>query len=104
MPNMTLTFDSNIEFVAVMNEDFYQNLSEAKRGVVDRCAQQVEAELRNNVLQIDAETLEFLRDKMNVIELTAAERVQWRDATTSVVDRFIENGGDTAAAVIKAAR
>ena len=57
-----------------------------------------------SVLQIEAETLEFLRDKMNVIELTDAERSEWRQATKSVVDRFIENGGETAAAVIKAAQ
>ena len=104
MANMTLTFDSDIEFVAVINEDFYRGLSEKKRGIINSCAQQVEAELRNRVLRIEAETLEFLRGKMNVIELTEAERLQWRDATQSLVDRFIENGGDTAAAVIKAAR
>ena len=102
MANMTLTFDSDIEFVAVINEDFYQSLSQEKRGIINGCAQQVEAELRNTMLQIEAETLEFLRDKMNVIELTGAERGQWRAATQSVVERFIENGGDTAAGVIRA--
>ena len=104
MPNMTLTFDSDIEFVAVMNEDFYQNLSEEKRGIIDGCGRQVEAELRNSMLRIEAETLDFLRGKMNVIELTQAERNQWRDATKSVIDRFVENGGEIAAAVIKAAQ
>ena len=104
MPNMTLSFDSDIEFVAVINEDFYQGLSDAKRNAIDSCARQVEAELRDSLLQIEAETLDFLRDKMTVIELTDAERAQWREATKSVVDRFIENGGDTAAAVIRAAR
>lgn len=104
MPNMTLSFDSDIEFVAVINEDFYQGLSDAKRNAIDSCARQVEAELRDSLLRIEAETLDFLRDKMTVIELTDAERVQWREATKSVVDRFIENGGDTAAAVIRAAR
>ena len=104
MANMTLSFDSDIEFVAVINEDFYQGLSDVKRNAIDSCARQVEAELRDSLLRIEAETLDFLRDKMTVIELTDAERAQWREATKSVVDRFIENGGDTAAAVIRAAR
>ena len=104
MPNMTLTFDSDIEFVAVMNEDFYQSLSDDKKAVVNECGQKVEAELRDSVLQIEAEALEYLRGKMNVIELTEEERALWREATTGVVDRFIENGGETAAAVIKAAQ
>lgn len=104
MPNMTLTLDSAIEFVAVMNEDFYQGLSDAKKDAVNTCGLEVEADLRNSVLQIEAETLEYLRDKINVIELTDEERAQWREATKGVVDRFIENGGDTAAAVISAAQ
>jgi C4-dicarboxylate-binding protein DctP len=104
MPNMTLTFDSDIEFVAVMNEDFYQSLSGDQQKVVNECGQKVEADLRNNIFKIEADTLEFLKSKMNVIELTDAERDQWRKATTGVVDRFVKNGGDTAKAVISAAK
>jgi len=104
MPNMTLTFDSDIEFVAVMNEDFYQSLPVGRRAVVDDCGRRVEADLRDSALQIEAETLEFLRDKMNIIELTEAERAQWRAATRGVIDRFIKEGGDDAAAVIRAAQ
>jgi len=104
MPNMTLTFDSDIEFVAVMNEDFYQSLSVRHRSAVDDCGRKVEAELRDSALQIEAETLEYLRAKMNVIELTERERALWREATGSVIDRFIAEGGGDAAAVIRAAR
>lgn len=104
MPNMTLSYDSDIEFVAVINEDFYQSLSDEKKSVVNECGQQVEAELRNSIFAIEAETEAFLRDKMNVIELTDSERDQWREATQGVVARFIENGGATAQAVIDAAR
>jgi len=104
MPHMTLTFDSDIEFVAVMNEDFYQALPAGKRAVVDDCGRRVEADLRDSVLQIEDETLTFLRDKMNIIELTDAERAQWREATRGVIDRFINEGGADAAAVIQAAQ
>lgn len=104
MPNLTLTFDSDIEFVAVMNEDFYQSLADDKKAVVIECGMKVEAELRNSVLELENEALDYLRDKMNIIELTDEERDQWRAATTGVVDRFIKNGGDVAAAVIKAAQ
>lgn len=104
MPHMTLTFDSDIEFVAVMNEDFYQALPVGKRAVVDDCGRRVEADLRDSVLQIEDETLTFLRDKMNIIELTDAERAQWREATRGVIDRFINEGGADAAAVIQAAQ
>ncbi|MEM6667934.1 MAG: TRAP transporter substrate-binding protein DctP [Pseudomonadota bacterium] len=104
MPNMTLTFDSDIEFVAVMNEDFYQALSDDKKAVVNECGLQVERELRDSIFEIEAEALKYLRTKMNVVELTEDERAQWRDATKGVVDRFVSEGGDTAAAVIEAAQ
>ncbi|MEL6280546.1 MAG: TRAP transporter substrate-binding protein DctP [Pseudomonadota bacterium] len=104
MPNMTLTFDSDIEFVAVMNEDFYQALSDDKKAVVNECGLQVERELRDSIFEIEAEALEYLRTKMNVVELTEDERAQWRDATKGVVDRFVSEGGDTATAVIEAAQ
>lgn len=104
MPNMTLTFDSDIEFVAVMNEDFYQSLSSERQTAVDDCGKKVEAELRDGSLQIEAETLEYLRGKINIVTLTEAERAQWREATKGVVKRFIDEGGEAAAAVIKAAQ
>ncbi|MGD1869864.1 MAG: TRAP transporter substrate-binding protein DctP [Neomegalonema sp.] len=104
MPNMTLTFDSDIEFVAVMNEDFYQALSDDKKAVVNECGLQVERELRDSIFEIEAEARKYLRTKMNVVELTEDERAQWRDATKGVVDRFVSEGGDTAAAVIEAAQ
>ena len=104
MPNMTLTFDADIEFVAVINEEFYQSLSPEKREIIDACGLEVEAQLRDQILQIEAETLEELRTKMNVIDLTDDERAQWREATASVIDRFVEEGGPTAAAVIEAAQ
>jgi C4-dicarboxylate-binding protein DctP len=104
MPNMTLTFDADIEFVAVINEEFYQSLSPEKREIIDACGLEVEAQLRDQILQIEAETLEELRTKMNVIDLTDDERAQWREATASVIDLFVEEGGPTAAAVIEAAQ
>ncbi|MDJ0683859.1 MAG: TRAP transporter substrate-binding protein DctP [Alphaproteobacteria bacterium] len=104
MPNMTLTFDSDIEFVAVMNEEFYQSLSAGKQKTVNDCGLKVEKELRDRIFQIETEALAYLKTKMNVIELTDPERAQWREATASVVERFVENGGQIAADVIAAAQ
>ena len=104
MPNMTLTFDSDIEFVAVINEDFYQGLSGDKQDIIMQCGLEVEANLRNNMFRIENETLAYLRDKINIINLTDAERDQWRAASQTVIDRFITEGGDTAAAVIDAVK
>ena len=63
---------------------------------------EVEANLRNNMFRIENETLEFLRDKINIVN-PEAERDQWR-AASPVIDRFIKEGGETAAAVIDAVK
>ena len=104
MDHLTLTYDADIEFVAVMNNDFYEGLSEGTRKVVDDCGAKVEKELRDSIFQLEEEALAYVKDKINIIELTDAERAQWREATVSVVDRFVSEGGATAAKVVEEAR
>ncbi len=103
MDHMTLTFDADIEFVAVMNEDFFQSLSQAHRDIIMKASRQVERELRDKIAQIEAEALAYLRGKINVVELTDAEREQWRAATASVRKRFVDNAGQLGADVLKIA-
>lgn len=104
MDHMTLTYDADIEFVAVMNNDFYEGLSEGNRKIVDDCGVKVEQELRDSIFQLEEEAIAYVKDKINIIELTDAERAQWREATTSVVDRFVSEGGPTAAKVVEEAQ
>lgn len=104
MDYITLTYDADIEFVSVMNNDVYNSLSEETRGIVDSCGREVEAKLRSNIQKLEDEALEFVKDKIKVVELTEAEREQWREATKPVMDRFIKEGGPDAAKVIEAAK
>ncbi len=104
MDHMTLTYDADIEFVAVMNNDVYEGLSEGNRKIVDDCGAKVEKELRDSIFQLEEEAIAYVKDKINIIELTDAERAQWRAATTTVVDRFVSEGGPTAAKVVEEAK
>ncbi len=103
MDNLTLSFDAGIEFAATINENFYQSLADADRKVVDSCSVKVETELRDSILAEEDQVLADIKGKINIIELTQAERDAWREATKDVVARFIENGGETAAQVVAAA-
>lgn len=93
MDHLTATFDSDIEFVAVINEEFFQSLSKEKQDILVNAGRTVERSLRDSVTQTEAETLEFLRDKIHVVELTDEERAKWREATKSVRERFAESAG-----------
>ena len=104
MDNMTLSYDSAIEFVAVMNNDFFNSLSKAHQRIILNAAARVEKELRDQVYAGEASMVKEVEDKINVIHLSDAERAQWVDATKSVVDRFVKENGSVAEQVVAAGR
>lgn len=104
MDHLTLTYDSAIEFVAIMNNDVYEGLSDANRKIINDAAREVEQTLRDQIFAQQAEAVEEARGKMNVIELTAEQRAAWAKATASIVDRFVKETGDAGASAVKAVK
>lgn len=102
MDHMTLSYDSAIEFVAVINNDFFESLSAEHQKIILDAASVVEQQLRDQVYSSEDSIVGELRSKMTVIDLTDAERAQWREATKGVIDQFIAAGGETAKAVVAA--
>lgn len=100
--HMTLSYDSAIEFVAVINNDFFESLSAEHQKIILDAAAVVEQQLRDQVYSSEDSIVGELRSKMTVIDLTDAERAQWREATKGVIDQFIAAGGETAKAVVAA--
>lgn len=104
MDNMTLTFDSAIEFLAVINNDVYEELSEQEQAAVMDAARVVEQQLRDRVYAEEEQTVEEMKQYMNVVELTDAQRAAWQQATQTVVDRFVKETGETGAEAVSAIR
>lgn len=104
MDHMTLSYDSAIEFLAVMNNDFFEGLSAEHQGIIMAAAQEVEANLRNAIYAKEKAAVEEVSSKMTVITLTDAERAKWVEATAGVVDRFQEAAGDTGVAAVAAVK
>lgn len=104
MDHLTLTFDSDIEFVAVINDKFFQSLKPEQRELIVKAGRQVEKELRASVAKLEADALAYLRGKINIVELTDADRALWREATASVIDRFVKEAGPLAGEVIDLAK
>ena len=103
MDNMTLSYDSAIEFVAVMNNDFFNSLSKKNQDIITKAAAIVEKQLRDQVYGGEAAVVKEVADKINVVTLTKEERAQWVEATKSVVAKFAAERGDVAVQAIKAA-
>lgn len=104
MDHMTLSFDSAIEFVAVINNDLFEGLSEDEQQIVLDAAEEVEAQLRDHIYSEEREAIAEVAAQMTIVELTDEERAAWVEATSGVVERFVADGGDLARRVIDAAR
>lgn len=102
MDHMTLSYDSAIEFVAVMNNDFFEGLSAEHQQIVLDAAATVEQQLRDAIYAEEDAIVDEMRGLMTVVDLTAEERQAWVDATASVAQRFADDAGETAAEVISA--
>lgn len=102
MDHMTLSYDSAIEFVAVMNNDFFESLSPEHQQIVLDAAAEVEQQLRDAIYAEEDAIVGEMRSLMTVVDLTDEERKQWVEATSSVAQRFVDDAGDTAAQVISA--
>jgi C4-dicarboxylate-binding protein DctP len=103
MDNMTLSYDSAIEFVAVMNNDFFNSLSKKNQDIITKAAAQVEKQLRDQVYGGEAAVVKEVANKINVVRLTKEERAKWVAATKSVIDKFAAERGEVAVQAIKAA-
>jgi len=103
MKNMTVSYDSAIEFVAVMNGKFFDGLSAKNQAIITKAAATVEKQLRDQIYSGETKMVDEVRSKINVVELTADERAKWVAATKSVVTKFSEKAGPTAVAAIAAA-
>lgn len=104
MDHVTLSYDSAIEFVAVMNNDFFEGLSEEHQQIILDSAAIVEDQLRDAIYTQEAEAVTEVSSKMTVVELTAAERAEWVSATSGVIDRFVAETSDAGAAAVAAVR
>lgn len=94
MDYMTLTYNADIEFIVIINEKVWQGLSDEERGIITKAGLRVEKELREKMGAIEQDTLKWARDKIKVVDLTEAERNEWREATKPVVNKYMERSGD----------
>ena len=102
MDHMTLSFDSAIEFVAVMNNKFFEGLPKKHQDIILAASKTVEKQLRDKIYAQEEAAIKEVSSKMTVVKLSDAERATWRAATKSVVERYRKENGAPAAAVLKA--
>ena len=93
-----------MEFAVLINEKLWQRLSDGERAVLTRAARAVEAKMRRETGRLEAETLANLRRRMEFVELTPAQREEWRQASGGMVSAYIQRAGDLGRRLVEAAR
>ncbi len=104
MDTITVTNNADIEFVVLVNEDFWQGLSEEQRKVIEAAALKAEDDVRNRVSEIEADAFAAAKDHgMTVYYPTDAEIAEWKKASAPVIDEWLKTAGETGKQVLDAA-
>ncbi len=103
MDYLTLTNHADIEFITIINEDFWQKLSPEEQKIITAAAQKVELQLRNKIQQIETDAIADAEKKMTVIHLSDEDVAIWREKTKPVLQNFLDNSGPLGKQVIEAA-
>lgn len=102
MEHATLTHDSAIEFIAVINNDFYESLSDKHKAIINAAALEVEAKLRDEVYATEDAIAEEMKSKINIVQLTDEQRAVWSEALVGIEKRFADENGAIGAAALAA--
>lgn len=90
-----VTNHAALEFLVIVNEKFWQSLSDSERAIMTKAARQVEQDLRVAYAKLDSETLDWVaaNTDMKVVRLTPEQRAAWREATAPVLKTYLDLAG-----------
>ena len=104
MDTISVTNHADIEFVVVVNSEFWDSLSDEHKEVVSAAAANAEADVRNRMVQIEADAYQAAKENgMSVYEPTAEELAEWKKASQPVYDAYLENAGELGKQILDAA-
>ncbi|MCF8480533.1 MAG: TRAP transporter substrate-binding protein DctP [Rhodospirillum sp.] len=104
MDTITRTNNADIEFIVVMNEDFFNGLPKDQQEIVTTAARNAEVAVRDYVSTMENDAFKEAADNgMTVYEPSAEEITAWREASQPVIDLWLKDAGPLGEEVYKAA-
>jgi C4-dicarboxylate-binding protein DctP len=105
MDTITVTNNADIEFVVLINESFWQGLSDQQREWISTAARVAEIDVRERVGEIESAAYDQAKlNGMTVYQPTAEEIAKWETASQPVIDEWLKSAGALGASVYKAAK
>ncbi len=105
MDTITKTNHADIEFVVVVNTDWWNALSEGNRAHITAAAAVAQEDVRNRMSQIEADAYAAaIENGMTVVELSDADLAAWQAVAQPVYDGYIASAGEVGKTVLDAAK
>jgi C4-dicarboxylate-binding protein DctP len=104
MDTITVTNHADIEFIVVVNTEWWNGLTDEQRSIISAAAEKAEASVRDDMASIEAEAYAAaVENGMTVYRPTAEELAQWRAVSQPVYDGFRERAGELGQRLLDAA-
>ncbi len=104
MDTITVTNNADIEFLVVVNNDWWNGLTEEQRKILSDAALKADRSVRDEMSSIENAAYEAAEEHgMKVYVPTAEEIAAWKAVSEPVYDAYREKAGDLGAKLMKAA-
>ena len=104
MDTITVTNHADIEFVVVVNTDWWNGLSSEIQGHIRAAANVAQESVRDAMTQIEADAYAAAKaNGMTVVELTDQELEAWKAVSQPVYDSYLQANGDLGKTILDAA-
>jgi C4-dicarboxylate-binding protein DctP len=92
---ITQTEHSPIEYFLIVNERTWTALSPSHRTIISEAGRTAERKIRSAVAEIEAQTLDFAREKgMKVQQLTPDQVAEWRVCSADLIDEYMRRNAE----------
>ena len=96
MDTITVTNHEDIEFVVVVNSEWWDNLDVETQGHISAAAKIAQDDVRDRVTQIEADAYAAAKENgMTIVELNDEELAAWQAVSQPVIDGYLKATGDT---------
>ena len=104
MDTITVTNHADIEFIVVVNNDWWKGLPKDHKKIISSAARMAELDVRDRVSEIEAEAYAAAKENgVTVYTPTEAEIEAWKKASAPVYEGYKEKAGELGAKILKAA-
>jgi C4-dicarboxylate-binding protein DctP len=105
MDTITVTNHADIEFVVVVNSDWWDTLDAETQAHIEAAAEVAQEDVRDRMAAIEAEAYAAAEENgMTIYTPTEEELEAWRATAQPVLDAFVEQSGELGERVLEAAQ